>query len=504
MPKTGENENSKNRKQIIKSTSNHQKVEPKEQKEKKTPTRKKTKTLQSHVKKSDVLKQKLEHIPKDQKDLMEEKNYQDLEQQPNKVRSKKSNSFQKKTNSRKKIDSKKEFKTLEVVVLVLLTCIISLIVGGALGVKFSEKNDQIGNLQVVDKELQDFIKEYNYLVQNYYGELDKKELLNNAFKSMVDSLDDSYSGTIDENASNNFDIELEGKYEGLGIEIINNENMDILIYGIIPNSPASKTELQKGDKLLSVNNINVSGMKTSDFIKEVVKESGVTEFSIQFERNGELHNVLLKKEAITLHSVHSKTYEKNGKKIGYMKVNIFAANTYEQFSAELKKLESAKVDSLVIDLRDNNGGHLTAVKNMISLFLDSSHVIYQTEDHNKKTKVYSTGLETKKYPIVVIGNAMSASASEVMIGALTEEYGATFVGIKSFGKGTVQELHTLSNGDEYKFTTKKWLTPKGNWVHNNGIKPTIEVMLSKAYYENPIEENDNQLQAALDYLGTVK
>lgn len=396
--------------------------------------------------------------------------------------------------------NKKEFRTLEVVVLVFLTCLISLIIGGTLGMKFSKKSGNNKNIQIADAEIQHFIKEFNYLVENYYGDINKKELLNTAFKSMVDSLEDAYSGTLDENTSNNFDIELEGIYEGLGIEIVNDENMNILIYSIIPNSPASKSELQKGDKLITVNDVAVSGMTTTDFINHVIKGSKETQYTIRFERNGEQKDITIKKEYITLKSVVSQVYEEAGTKIGYLKVEIFAANTYEQFKKELQNLEKMGINSLIIDLRDNSGGHLTVVANMISLFLDSSHVIYQTQDKNGTIKVHSTGSKTKSYPIVIIGNSASASASELMIGALMEEYGATLIGNQSFGKGTIQELHKLSSGEEYKFTTKKWLTPKGNWIHEKGFKPSIEVTLSEEYYQNPIEENDNQLKAAKEYL----
>lgn len=399
---------------------------------------------------------------------------------------------------------KKEFQTLEVVILIILTCIISLTVGGLLGIKFKERNVADKNIEMVGEEIQEFLKNYNYLVENYYGDIDKKELLNTAFKSMVDSLEDSYSGSIDENTSNNFDIELKGDYEGLGIEIINDNEKNILIYGIIPNSPASKADIKIGDKLLTVNNQDVKGMTTTEFIKNIVKGSGATEFEMVLERDGAEHTVTIKKEAITLESVTSKIYYEGNKRIAYIKVSIFAENTYNQFKKELTKLESDGFESLIIDLRDNSGGHLTAVKDMIGLFLDSSHVIYQTEDKKGKEKVYSNGKVTKNYPIVIVGNANSASASEVMIGALTEEYGAVLIGNRTFGKGTVQELHSLTNGDEYKFTTKKWLTPKGNWVHNNGIEPKIEVTLSKEYYENPTEENDNQLKAAINYLTGIK
>lgn len=479
--------------------------EKKEQKEKKQPNEEKKKTnskesktkskkntnasKQSKVKKGKVMKESKKETFKIGGELTEDK-----------VPSKQVPTNEK--SAKYKNTSKKEFKTMEVAVLVILTCMISLIVGGILGSRVASR--KWFGVEVADPAIQDFIKDYNYLIENYYGSVDKKELLNTAFKSMVDSLEDSYSGTIDENTSNNLNIELKGSYEGLGIEIVNDSDNNILIYSVIPNSPASKVDLMVGDKLITVNGTSVTGMLTTDFINKVVKESNATTFNMIIERNGAKKTIVLEKETITLQSVHSKTYEENGKKIGYLKVDIFATNTDEQFKSELHNLEYMGIDSLIIDLRDNSGGHLTSVENMLSLFLDSSHVIYQTQNKDKKNKVYSNGKETKDYPIVIIGNAMSASAAEVMIGALTEEYGAVLVGNQTFGKGTVQELHELSNGDAYKFTTKKWLTPKGKWVHNDGIMPTIEVTLAKEYYGNPIEENDNQLKAALDYLKTLK
>lgn len=403
----------------------------------------------------------------------------------------------------KKLQKKSEFKTLEVCILVLLTCIISLLIGAAIGRKFIKTNN-IESVSKVDPEIQEFIKNYNYLIENYYGEVDEEELLNTAFKSIVNSLDDSYSGSLDENSSNNFDIELRGSYEGIGISIINDAQYNILLYEIIPNSPASRVDLQAGDMIVNVNGTPISRMTTSDFINNVVNKKEITNFTIVIDRNGEKKTVQLKKDFITIESVSSKMFLENGKKIGYLKVDVFASNTYEQFKKALRDLEYQAMDSLIIDLRENSGGHLTTVKDMIAIFLDSSHVIYQTEDKKGTTKIYSAGKETKKYPVVVLGNHNSASASEMMIAALVEEYDAIFIGNRTFGKGTVQELHALSNGDEYKFTTKKWLTPSGVWIHNEGIKPTIDISLEQKYYQNPTEENDDQLQAALDYLRVLK
>lgn len=137
---------------------------------------------------------------------------------------------------------------------------------------------------------------------------------------------------------------------------------------------------------------------------------------------------------------------------------------------------------------------------MLSLFLDSTHIIYQTETKDKIEKVYSTGKVTKKYQIVILANSASASASEIVIGALKEEYGAKLIGGSTFGKGTVQELHELPTGEQYKFTTKRWLTPKGNWVNGHGITPDYVLYPSEEYLKNPIEENDNLLNKAFEFL----
>lgn len=158
---------------------------------------------------------------------------------------------------------------------------------------------------------------------------------------------------------------------------------------------------------------------------------------------------------------------------------------------------------MVIDVRDNSGGHLTTAVSILSLLLDKTHVIYQTQTKETTEKFYSTGKETKSYPIVVLQNAQSASASELLSIALQEEYGATVIGEVSYGKGTVQELVNADSA-EYKFTTKKWLSPKGNWIQKKGVIPDIVVTLDQNYIDNPSEKNDNQLQTAIDYLSSKK
>jgi len=395
----------------------------------------------------------------------------------------------------KKVVNTPQFKTAEVVFLLIVTFVITFGMGFLI---FHNPNSKDYDIKKADEHIQNFIKEYNYIIDNYYGDIDKEELLNKALESMVASLDDPYSSFMDD-ASNSAIISLEGSFQGIGVEIINDVDNNIIVVKTIDDSPASKAGIQPLDIIKKMNDVSLEGTTTSDFVK-MVKEQKEASFSLTLLRGEKEEIVTVNRELVTIKSVSSNVFEQNGKKIGYMNVSIFAANTYKQFKEELEKVEKEKIDSLIIDLRGNGGGHLSSVTNMISLFLDSSHVIYQTQTKKETEKIYSTGKVTKKYKIVLLSDEQSASASEVMMGALKDEYKATIIGTKTFGKGTVQELLTLPSNAQYKLTTKKWLTPNGTWVNGVGITPDIEIKLNEDYFKNPSNETDNQLQEAIKYL----
>lgn len=386
-------------------------------------------------------------------------------------------------------DTNSHFKTSEVIILLLLTCIVSLLMGGLITYKLCFK---LGS--TVDKELSSFIKNYEYIVENYYDEVDKSKLLDAAISGMLETLDknSTYVGSED----SEFSMRLQGDYQGVGIQVYNDEENNIIIYSVFEKSPASKAGLKEGDILIKVDDEDLKG-KTTKEVSEIIK-SKKSEFKLTYKRNDKEKTVKINLSTVDLPSVISKTYEKEGKKVGYIYASIFAANTDKQFKKHLKTLEKEKIDSLIIDLRSNSGGHLSSAENIISLFLDSTHPIYQIESKGKKSKYYSKGNTDKKYKIVILVNKESASASEVTTSALKEQYSATVIGKKTFGKGTVQELQTLPDGQQYKLTTRKWLTSKGKIVEGKGIDPDIEIELDEKYSEEPTEENDNQLQKALE------
>jgi len=384
-------------------------------------------------------------------------------------------------------DTKKRatFKTSEVVILLLLTVVVGLVMGGLI-----TYNIVYGNAKRIDDELQSFVKNYEYIINNYYGKVDKSDLVDSAIAGMLTTLDknSAYVGSVD----SDFNIYLEGTYDGAGIQVYNNEKDDIVVYKVIDDSPASKAGLKDGDIIVKVKDKSTVNMNISEFSSLIKKEH--ESFEITFKRNDKEMKTKISIEKIELKSVTSKLIKRNNKKMGYIKTTIFANNTYKQFKKQLSELEKANLDSLVIDLRGNSGGHLMSAENILGLFLDSKHPIYQIKTKNETEKFYSKGKKTKKYKIAILVDGSSASASEIVTAALKEQYGATVVGEKTFGKGTVQELQTLPSGGQYKLTTKIWLTSKGNKIDGKGIKPNIEIKAD----EN--DENDKQLEKAIEVL----
>lgn len=400
------------------------------------------------------------------------------------------------TNKDNKIKSrvkknKNLFKISELFSLIIITMIVSLTLGYFLGQRMN------GTTKLSD-EMKKFINDYNEIKENYYEDINDKEILKKALESVVNSLGDPYSTVIDNSLSNSINTELKGQYSGFGIQIANTKDNRILIVSIIDDSPALEAGLKAGDIILKMDGESVEGKTTDEFTK-LVKGSNKQTIILTLLRDNKEIDIAVTRKIVTLKSVSSKIFEQDGKKVGYIYISIFAANTDSQFKKELIDLENKGINSLIIDVRDNTGGHLTSVENIISMFLDKKHVIYQIESKGKTTKTYSKNNDSKKYKVVMLVNENSASASEMLTAAMKEEYGSEVVGMKTFGKGTVQEVGNTSNTNlNYKITTKKWLTPKGNWINKKGIEPTIKVELSKDYIKNPSEETDNQLKTAIE------
>ena len=230
-----------------------------------------------------------------------------------------------------------------------------------------------------------------------------------------------------------------------------------------------------------------------------IKESDKKEIKITIQRDSEEKEVKLKRQKLEVPTVTTKIYENNDKKIGYIDISIFSSVTDKQFKEKLKELEKKEIDGLIIDVRDNNGGYLNVVTNIASSLLKKGDIIYKLEKSNKKVETKKdTTKEKRTYPIAVLVNAGSASASEILASAIKESYKGFVVGTNTYGKGTVQQTMNLEDGSMIKYTIENWLTPNGNWINEVGVTPTNVVELDEIYYQKPISENDNQLQEAIN------
>ena len=399
------------------------------------------------------------------------------------------------------VEKKVGFNYLEVI----LIMIIMLIIGGLLGrfithfeslEKNNKKDENKEVVESVSSEFKEFIDTYNDIRENYYEEVDKKGLLDAGIKGMLEYLEDDYSLYMDKEETESFNEQVEGKYTGIGVEITQVDDT-ISISRIFDNTPASKSGLKVGDQILKVDDEDING-KTASEIASIIKGSTKKEVTIKVLRNKKEIDFKLNLEEVELESVTGEIIEKDGKKIAYMNISIFASNTYSQFLSELTKLEVEGFDSLVIDVRGNTGGYLTSVTSIASIFLEKGKIIYQLDTKGVVEKIKDTTTMSRSYPIAVLMDKGSASASEILAAALKESYGATIVGTYSYGKGTVQRAYQLESGATIKYTIQKWLTPKGNWINEVGVEPNISVELEDAYFENPSHETDNQLQKALE------
>ena len=389
--------------------------------------------------------------------------------------------------------NKMKFSLLEVIIIVL----ISLSLGTLIGSSFIYTKEKIV-YNNIPEELDEFVVTYEKIKAGYYKKIDSSDLIESAIEGMVNSLDDPYTNYMDEDTTEVFNQTVDGEYVGIGATVEITEE-EIKIISIIDNSPAKKAGLKVDDIITKINGKEVKG-KSNDEISKLLKGKKNTKVKITIKRKEKEKTYTLTRSDVDIPSISSKVIKANDKKIGYIHIDVFAANTYSQFKKNLEKLENKKIDSLIIDVRNNSGGHLDQVTKILEMFMDKKHVLYQIQKGKNKKKVYSSTKEKRNYKVVVLVNKGSASASEILTAAMKESYNAEIIGESTYGKGTVQNSYSLKNGTSLKYTTEKWLTPKGNWINEKGVKPTIEESLTEEYYNNPTEENDNQLQKAIEIL----
>lgn len=349
----------------------------------------------------------------------------------------------------------------------------------------------------LSNDLSKFVDTYYAIKDNYYGELDNEKLVDSAIKGMISAIGDEYTSYSDTDDADNFKQTVSGIYEGIGCTVGVNLDNKIVVVDMFKDSPAEKAGLKVGDIIIKIDGEDFGGKSSTD-MSNYVKSSKNSKVVLTIIRDEETMELDVERKKIEIPYVSGEVITKDDMKIGYIDISLFSSTIYDQFKRELEELEKENISGLVIDVRGNSGGYLSGVTDILNLFLKKGDVIYQLESGNKKQIKKDTTKEKRDYPVAVLVNGGSASASEILASVIKESYNGFVVGTKTYGKGTVQQTTTLPDGSMVKYTVQKWLTPNGNWVNEVGVEPTDTVELDISYAENPIMENDNQLQKALE------
>lgn len=347
------------------------------------------------------------------------------------------------------------------------------------------------------QEMQKINSVLGIIENKYVTPVEREKIVNGAVHGMISALQDPYSSYMEAEEAQQFNNSVEGAFTGIGA-VLAMKNGEITVIFPIKGSPAEKAGVKSKDVFLSINGESLSG-KTLNEAVEKIRGSKGTKAKIEIKRAGQSEPIELTviRDEVDLETVYPKMLDD---KIGYFEVRQFSMNTFERFKEALQNLEKQDMKGLVIDVRNNPGGVLDIVQKMMEQFVPKGKTIVQVENRNKERDKYNsqgTSTTVKPYPIAVLTNKGSASASEIMASALKESAGAKLVGEQTFGKGTVQVGYASGDGGMIKITIAKWLTPDGHWIHQKGIEPDIVVHQPEYYSVAPLPR-DKTLKFAMN------
>lgn len=332
--------------------------------------------------------------------------------------------------------------------------------------------------------------------ENYIGETDEEALEEGIYKGYIQGLEDPYSVYYDEEETKDLYETTEGEYSGIGAVL--SQNMDsgvITLVQIYEDSPADKAGLKDNDILTKVGDMEVTGMDLSEVVTYIKGEKG-TDVDLTVLRGEEAEEITV---TATRDTVEAQTveYEMLEDQIGYLSVTEFDSVTYDQYKEALDALTKQGMEGLVVDLRNNPGGNLNTVCDMLDLVLPEGTIVYTEDKDGNRETATSDDEHQIDVPMAVLVNGNSASASEIYAGAI-QDYGiGTIVGTQTYGKGVVQQIFDLGDGTSVKLTIAEYYTPNGRNIDGEGITPDVEVEY-EADESNP--EADNQLEEAVDVL----
>ena len=338
----------------------------------------------------------------------------------------------------------------------------------------------------------EFLYTLGLVRHSYVGEYDNRKLLQGAMTGMVKTLDDPYSIYLDEKAYNSLHDVTDGSFSGIGV-VMGKKDGHFVVVAPMKDSPGEKAGMKSGDRILTVDGKEVSDLELEDLVAKIRGEKGTTvKIGLSRKDTGEKYEVSVVRDDIKIDSVAGEMLP--GTKIGYIRIAVFNESTGADFAKVYADLEKQGMKATVLDLRENPGGLLRACME-VSNYLVPKGTVVSITDRNGKTTKYQSNLKEVRYPLAVLVNHGSASASEIVAGAVQDTKAGRLFGVTTYGKGSVQTVYPASEGTALKLTTAKYYTPSGRSINKVGVKPDEVVELPKT---EPIF--DTQLEAAEAYL----
>ncbi len=396
----------------------------------------------------------------------------------------------------------KNQRIYKVVMLVILTVLITAIIT-TVAVYNALSNTNVkyittsGDNSKISKTLQYY---KSFIQEKYFGEMDEDKMLESAIKGYVEGLGDEYSEYITKEEMEDYMADATGKYVGIGVYISNNTKTNqIVVLAPMEGSPAEKAGIKSGDVISKVDGIEYKGEELSEASSKMKGEEG-TKVKIEITRDEQKIELEVERKTIKVNHVEGKVLDNN---IGYIQISTFDDGCYEEFKEKYNELSSKNIKSLIIDLRNNGGGIVDESINIADMMVDKDKTLLITAAKGGKEE--TTKSKTQKVidiPIVFLVNEHTASASEILTVAVKENLeNVKVVGTKTYGKGVIQSIFTLSDGSGIKLTTNEYYTPNHNTINKVGITPDYEIEFPSGESIYSIdEEKDPQLQKAIELL----
>lgn len=400
-----------------------------------------------------------------------------------------------------KMENNKKNKIYKVIMIIVLTAFITFMVTSITLYSYFTKNPISASAENANKGIESKLNKYREIIDKYYlGDVDDTALEEGAIKGYIEGLGDPYTEYISKDEMDTYLDDTMGNFVGIGIYMIKNTEYDkIQVLSTIKGSPAEKAGIQSGDLILSADGVEYSADDMSVAANKIKGEEG-TNVVIEILRGSEKIKYDIKREKVKVNQVEGKVLSNN---IGYIKFTSFDETTAEDFKNQYQELAKKGIQSLIIDLRNNGGGIVDQALEIADYITTKDSVLLYEVDKNGKEKVRKAESDPIiNMPIIVLTNENTASASEILAGALKDLGKAKTVGTKTYGKGVIQQILKLNDGSGLKITIEEYQTPNRNKINKVGIEPdeTVELPSSVSSSLNVNESDDTQLQKAIEML----